>query len=690
MIGYIYLRLNQWFIQKNVVKLGETENVNDRNSTYITGEPDKGEFIKIYEVDNSKNVEYKLKQYLSNDHYNGDGGTEFFHYCIIDKIESAMLELNIKYKLVTIDQTPSPKRTPLTQIPPNYLNIVSYNSIQLRSYQQETYDKAIEYYKNHNKGIINWCCGLGKTIISLYLSILYLTNYLLIGLNSLDLIEQWETEIQKFYNLPILKISSKDVNNIESIKNWFDKNKTGIIIISYQSSFKLKKLNIEYDFAIFDECHHLTGNIVDTSDNRRNISILDLNIKKQLGLTATIKEIETNDKHIDNLDEKYFGKIIDTRSVLWAITNKFITDYNLLTPKISKEELEDMIESNKIKGVTENDYYLYLSAYLSLRSIESDNRKKILIYANKIEDMKKIYEYIKLIHEKMFPELYVPFIHYTDVSLNILKERFNSYEVGILVNVYKVGEGIDIPTLDTVLFSDNMGSSTRITQSCLRPNRLDPNNKDKVANIIIPLIYEEDANFMHEDGDLKIKLFPTIMRIIEELSVSDENILNRVKSTKIVKKPKKPKDPKTIFDVCEDIQIEKQIKLRTIKRNLLGKKTFPYMKKMINQMGGRTDLNLSLEEDYRNNKQFKNGLPDVEWVRDYIHRNNDKTWFDLYQIDTSKYVSWDEFVRVWKEYEEKKYTPSDIYPPYSDLEELYGCYGYKALSFWDKYDEYEH
>ena len=38
----------------------------------------------------------------------------------------------------------------------------------------------------------------------------------------------------------------------------------------------------------------------------------------------------------------------------------------------------------------------------------------------------------------MFPELYLPSIHYTDISLNILKERFNSVDVGILVNVYKV------------------------------------------------------------------------------------------------------------------------------------------------------------------------------------------------------------------------------------------------------------
>lgn len=687
MIGYIYLRLNNWYIQKNIVKLGETSNINDRNSTYITSEPDQGKFIKIFQVENSKYVEYVLKQYFYNYHYNGNGGTEFFKDCIIDCVEDTMTKLNIDYKLVTIDQTPPSKR--YQNISPNSNNISSLNKIPiLRSYQLETYNKSIEYFKTNNKGIINWCCGLGKTLFSLYLSLQYFNNFLLIGLNSLDLIEQWEKEIKKFYNIPILKISSNNVNNIDLIKQWIKKYKKAIIITSYQSSIKLTNLNVEYDFAIFDECHHLTSNLLDNFNKRQNICILDLNIKKQLGLTATMKEIETGVNHIDNFNIKYFGKVIDSRSVLWAITNNYITDYNLLTPKISKEELEDMIESNKIKGVSENDYYLYLSSYLSLRAIDSDNRKKILIYTNKIEDMKKIYDYIKIIHRNMFPNLYLPFIEYTDISLNVLIKRFNSIDIGILINVYKVGEGIDIPTLDTVLFSDNMGSSIRITQSCLRPNRRDPNNKNKIANIIIPLIYEEDANFKNEDGDLKIKLFTTVMRIIEELAVSDENILNRIKSTKIIKNSKIPSNPKTIYNVFEDIEIEKQIKLRSIKRQLLGKKTFPYMKRMINNMGGRTDLNLSLEEDYRINKQLKYGLPDLNWTINHLN-TNDKTWFELYQIDTSNYVSWDIFKKTWYGFNVDDYKPSGIYPPYSDLENLYGRYGYNTLGFWFRDDEHE-
>ena len=78
----------------------------------------------------------------------------------------------------------------------------------------------------------------------------------------------------------------------------------------------------------------MTETIVDKSDNRRNISILDLNIK-QLSLTATIKEIDTNDNHIDNLDEKYW-KYHRYEVCIMGYNKQYITDYNLLTPKLVK------------------------------------------------------------------------------------------------------------------------------------------------------------------------------------------------------------------------------------------------------------------------------------------------------------------------------------------------------------------
>ena len=59
--------------------------------------------------------------------------------------------------------------------------------------------------------------------------------------------------------------------------------------------------------------------------------------------------------------------------------------------------------------------------------------------------------------------------------------------------------------------------------------------------------------------------------------------MNRIKAMKITKKvPKGPREPKSTSEFFEDVELYENIKLRTIKRKLLGKRTFPYIKKQVN------------------------------------------------------------------------------------------------------------
>ena len=86
-------------------------------------------------------------------------------------------------------------------------------------------------------------------------------------------------------------------------------------------------------------------------------------------------------------------------------------------------------------------------------------------------------------------------------------KNFETLEYGIMINVYKIGEGVDIPSLDAVLLADDMESKTRIIQSLLRCCRIDLKNSEKIANFIIPMIYEEveDGNYNKDDDIFDIK-----------------------------------------------------------------------------------------------------------------------------------------------------------------------------------------
>jgi hypothetical protein len=89
--GYIYIRDNIWFKQLNIYKLGITTSIIDRSNTYITGEPHRGFYIKIYEL-NINNIQLLLIDKLLKDEFKYlnkyyDGGIKFYDRIIINKIE---------------------------------------------------------------------------------------------------------------------------------------------------------------------------------------------------------------------------------------------------------------------------------------------------------------------------------------------------------------------------------------------------------------------------------------------------------------------------------------------------------------------------------------------------------------------------------------------------------------------------
>jgi hypothetical protein len=68
-------------------------------------------------------------------------------------------------------------------------------------------------------------------------------------------------------------------------------------------------------------------------------------------------------------DETIFGKLIDEKTVHWAIENKKITDYYLLVLK-NTEEVNQIIS---LLNINVSNKELFISAYMTLKSIEKYN-----------------------------------------------------------------------------------------------------------------------------------------------------------------------------------------------------------------------------------------------------------------------------------------------------------------------------
>ena len=221
MKGFIYIRTNEWCELKEVYKVGITTSIKDRNNSYITGEIIRGNFLKIFELDvNNNQLKYidkiikskfkKLNVYI-------DGGTEFYNKIIIDKIDEFLLKNNIKFKLVNEDELNRLNRKNNKSIKDIIQKYIEYKSIiNPKIHQIEILNIIEEFYRINNIGNLIWTCGLGKSLMSIFITQKLNFKKIIIGVPSCFLQIQFANEILQIFpnKNNILIGSSTDTNKI--------------------------------------------------------------------------------------------------------------------------------------------------------------------------------------------------------------------------------------------------------------------------------------------------------------------------------------------------------------------------------------------------------------------------------------------------------------------------------------------
>lgn len=585
--GYIYIRNHISYDIENACKLGITKNIPERDDQYVTGELRRGFFSSVYEIPKNKllSLEKLLHHEFSKLHIFYNGGTEFFDKKIIILVEPFLINLGINYKKLTKEEIESLirkyrlKKSFQKIDKKRLLNILKQQDNEIvykpRDYQTPIIEKATSHYKNNNNGLLVLTCGTGKTLISLWVTQKLNLNTILVGVPNKLLLKQWQEATKViFKNIPCLIVSEgKEINQIE---NFLQKNRIKCIIITtYSSSYKINKaitnIGFIFDMKILDEAHHLTTTNINIEDTSKNyIQILKVKTKKQLSLTATIKEIdniENNKNVISNNDTNYFGEIIYKKCVKEAIEENIITDYVIQTIVTNNEKIEQL-ELFNIEN--ENDKKLLLSAYCSLKNIFTNVSHHLLIYSNNKENCMKIVKFIEnLLDNKHFniPEIYYSEYH-SELSIIKQKEILDNFEktkFGIISCVYCLGEGWDFPLLDGVVFAENMTSNIRIVQSSLRASRKNKEEPNKITKIILPILYKDGWLNDSNNNDFK-----KIKEVIYQIGLEDENVIQKIKAYNIDVNKNSSKGFYSVNDIVNyDNELTQEIRLKTIKRTSL-------------------------------------------------------------------------------------------------------------------------
>ena len=379
--GYIYIRSNEWWDSHGVVKLGQTLSIPDRESIYVTGEIKRGYYPMIIEVliRNSENL-YIIETHLQicfNEldlHVKYDAGIEFYKKEIVKLIILIFDRNNFKYKILSKDEIDGLIRKTriyddsyndtdddecIEHVNAQIENIKLDNKIyKPRDYQKTIIKKSYEYFRINEKGLLIIPCGVGKTLISLWVAREINSNSILIGVPNKLLLNQWEKVICiLFQGVPYLIVSG-GVYPENIIRFLGNNNKKCVVITTYSSAHKIytaiQDNGFVFDMKINDECFPFNTGI---QTNKGIIKIGKLynmfNRNEELPLILSFNE---NDKKFEYKKMTY----------AWRKENK-----NLLKIQMSKKNIK-CTENHKI--LTNNGY------------IEAKNLKENDLIISKYDD----------------------------------------------------------------------------------------------------------------------------------------------------------------------------------------------------------------------------------------------------------------------------------------------------------------
>ena len=351
---------------------------------------------------------------------------------------------------------------------------------KLRDQQIEPINNFIEAANNPLKkgGILSVPCGFGKTIMSVYIACHFKKKTMFVSHKDF-LNQQFIESINEFVpnaRIGIIKQSKIDIQDKD------------VVIASLQSlAMRNYDTNIFKDFGlvIIDEVHHTGAEVFSKAFQNINCNII-------LGLSATLNRKDG----LRKVFEHYIGK-----SVFKFITKEVI-DLNV---QVHKYFVSDINYSNNvllwngksnsaamINNICKYENRTVFIFNIIIEILKKENNRKILILSERRNQLKTF--------ENLFDNTDFDIGYYVGgLSQNVL--NLSSKKQIILATYQMAAEGMNIPTLNTIIFASPISD---IQQAIGRILREKPSER-----IYIPLcidIWDQFSLFIQK-GFTRIKYY---------------------------------------------------------------------------------------------------------------------------------------------------------------------------------------
>jgi len=353
----------------------------------------------------------------------------------------------------------------------------------LREQQLEPVNNFIEAATDPLKrgGIISVPCGFGKTIMSVYIACHFKKKTMFVSHKDF-LNQQFLETVHKFVpnaTIGIIKQSKVDIENKD-------------FVIASLQSLAMRDYDIEifkqFGLVIIDEVHHLGAEVFSRAFGKLNVNMI-------LGLSATLNRKDGMRK----VFESYIGKSV----YKYAKKEKIAVNvevHKYYTPDIEYSDTKLLWDGKPNAAAMINNICSYLPRInyiidILKRVLASEPDRKVLILSERRQQLTNIE---KLVTCDMAVQVgyYVGGLSQTTLDESAQKQI-------ILATYQMAAEGMNIPTLNTVIFASPISD---IQQSIGRILREKPSERKYIPLCIDVL---DEFSIFNRKGQARIKYYKT-------------------------------------------------------------------------------------------------------------------------------------------------------------------------------------
>ncbi|WP_422136419.1 helicase-related protein [Endozoicomonas sp. ALD040] len=252
-------------------------------------------------------------------------------------------------------------------------------------------------------------------------------------------------------------------------------------------------------------------------------------VEKDLLTEYKVLIVAVEEEKMANLVNNYNAfKVADDKAIDMKLATKIIGSWKGL----SKQGLVMVDEAGEQEDMTEDTAPMRRAVAFS-RSIK-DSKQTTDIFAKLVETYQNSYRNVdnSMVNCELDHVDGSMNAHVRQEKLGWLKDDISEGDCRILSNARCLSEGIDVPSLDSVIFFDTRESIVDIVQSVGRVMRKDPAGKKQYGYIILPVCMPSERVKDYNSFIDSNPQFKGIWKVIKALRAHDESLVDEAEFRK--------------------------------------------------------------------------------------------------------------------------------------------------------------